>query len=266
MKSRFTFILLIAFVVSKPQKSFCKSTTTNCINNLQSEIKSYWEHFTDNRTYFRTSRKFVTRLDSVYRDCIIGLSITELKQLFGKPTGTGVDRTQNKYSAFLRYTLNVTCSEQSDPSCPQILFQIIGDTIVADFRIIYSGLSDVYFTSTKKCLKKLKESAKNNWIYHSEVKRFESKNDFLSLLEGSRSWLINEVTDKEIEEILGIPPEIENGGSKFYCYKQYPCDNEKKMIDETGKGCWTYIFAFSIVTHKLYGFNESYPVKSYQSH
>lgn len=266
MKSNLLFILLLSFLLLNPKKSLCQSSQVNCIKNLKNEIRINWEQFIDNRKYYRTSKKFITKLDSIYRDCIIGLSKDELISLFGKPTGTGVDRFQKKYSVYFRYTINYTCSEQSDRSCPQILLDIIGDTIVGDFRIIYSGLSDVYFTSTKKCLNKLTEIAKSDWIYHPDVNVYENKNDFLYLLEGSRSWLVNEVTDKQIEEILGVPTKIDKSGSKYYYYSLYPCKDENKLIEETGEGCRTYCFAFSIVTHILYGFTESFPIRMEPSH
>lgn len=254
------FILLV-FTVTSSIEAEAKSV---CLTNLKTEMKSNWERPNEKRDYCRTSKKFVTRLDSVYRNCIIGLSKTEFISLFGKPTGTGVDRTDKRYSGFLRYTINFTCSEQNNPSCPQILFSISGDTVIADFWIIYTGLYDFYFASTKKCIKELSQSAKINWVYHSDVNRYEAKDDFISRLEGSRSWITNEITDKQILQILGPPSKVDSGGSLRFDYLLYPCENENKMIEEKGFGCITYTFAFSIFNHKLYGYTASYLIRSYQ--
>lgn len=79
MKRKFPFYFLL-IVLATNDVWACNP----CMKKLKSEAKKNWKYDPDKKYYM--SGKFVYGFDSTYKSCLVGLSLKQVKKMFGEPT------------------------------------------------------------------------------------------------------------------------------------------------------------------------------------
>lgn len=129
----FSIILISCVGLNQPKAYALKQA---CIDNLKNIINTNWT-LSDDSIYYQTSSIFLSKLDTVYDECLNMLNQTEIISLFGTPTETHKMKEGFHIQSSFDYLVSLPCKDDADYSvCTFFVFYFDSDLRVVRSEMI----------------------------------------------------------------------------------------------------------------------------------
>lgn len=125
MKLMFSLIVHLIITSCRTQ-----SIHSDCGSRLKSDLNINWK-FNADSSFHLFNEGLTLRMDTSYKQCLIGLTVKEIENLFGQPNDT------SEFNHFvLKYNLSPPCTNTYF-SCGYLLFEFNNDRTVKRFGVLF---------------------------------------------------------------------------------------------------------------------------------